>query len=507
MSIRKVYMVATFWALVPAIIAIALALITKQVYFSLFLGILAGALFFTGFDVIAALTTIWDIMAHAVSSNMNIVIFLVILGMIVALIQKSGASKAYANWAVKKISSKKGALGVTGLLGILIFVDDYFNCLTVGTVMRPITDKFKVSRARLAYGIDATAAPVCILAPISSWAAAVSSSLPEGSNIDGFSLFLQTIPFNFYALLTIAIVFLAIAFNFNFPHMQRIEDSNPDISIASQTSEDIKIKEDNNAHVFDLVIPVIFLIAICIFFMLFTGGIFDGKNVVEAFANANASLALVLGGFFTVIFTFILYIPRKIVTFVEFNDALVEGFKAMVSAILILTFAWTLSGVSGEGYLEAGQFVGNVLSDSSFAIGLIPALFYAIALGLSFATGTSWGTFALLIPIVVTVFGGEASSLLVISVAAVLAGAVNGDHISPISDTTILSSAGAGSDHIAHVETQLPYSMLAAIPAIIGFLIAGLTQNGWIGLVSAVAIMLAAFFILRARFNKQRALA
>lgn len=495
-------MVASFWALVPAIIAIALALITKQVYFSLFLGILAGALFFTGFDIIAALQTIWDIMANAVSSNMNIVIFLVMLGMVVALIQKSGASRAYAEWAVKKISSKKGALGLTGLLGILIFVDDYFNCLTVGTVMRPITDKFKISRARLAYIIDATAAPVCIIAPISSWAAAVSSSLPEGSSIDGFSLFLQTIPFNFYALLTLLIVFLSINFNFCFPRMQKFEAAEHDGSAVRDSKEDVEISAHNNARVLDLILPVVFLIAICIFFMLFTGGIFEGNNVIDAFANANASLALVLGGFFTIIFTFIMYIPRKIVSFIEFNDALVEGFKAMVSAILILTFAWTLSGVSGEGYLEAGTFVGTALSNSNFAMGLIPALFYAIALGLSFATGTSWGTFALLIPIVVTVFGGESSTLLVISVAAVLAGAVNGDHISPISDTTILSSAGAGCNHIEHVQTQLPFSMLAAIPSIIGFLVAGLSQNGWLGLICALSLVLILFTVLKIRFNK-----
>lgn len=490
-------MSGTFWALVPAIFAIVLALLTKEVYISLFAGILAGALFFTGFQIIPSLETILKIIADKASGNMNIIIFLIILGMIVALVQKSGASKAYGDWAGKKIKSRRGALGITSLLGIVIFVDDYFNCLTVGTVMSPITDKFKVSRARLAYIIDATAAPVCIIAPISSWAAAVSSSLPEGSTIDGFSLFLQTIPFNLYAILTLIMVFLIIAFDESFSKMRKIEQAHPDPSKLSDDGARVVMRKDAHGKVVDLILPVIVLIFLCISFMLYTGGILEGKGFIEAFGDCDASVSLVLGGFFTLLFTALMYLPRKILTFAEFNTCLSEGFKSMVPAILILTFAWALSGISGEGYLEAGAYVSNLIETHQFALGLVPFIFYLVALGLAFSTGTSWGTFGILIPIAATIFMGVDSTLLVISVAAILAGAVNGDHISPISDTTILSSAGAGCDHIMHVSTQIPYTLVVTIPALIGFLIMGLTENGWLGLAVSVPLLLLALVLIK----------
>lgn len=494
-------MAGTFWALVPAIAAIVLALVTKEVYISLFAGILAGALFFTGFQVIPALETILVIIADKVGGNMNIIIFLIILGMIVALVQKSGASRAYADWAGQRIKSRRGALGLTSLLGIVIFVDDYFNCLTVGTVMRPITDKFKVSRARLAYIIDATAAPVCILAPISSWAAAVSSSLPDGTTIDGFSLFLQTIPWNLYAILTLVMLFVIIGLDESFSKMRKVEMTFPDPSRVTDDGAQIKLTRNTKGRVIDLIAPVIALIVLCIFFMLYTGGIMEGVNPIEAFSNCDSSLSLVLGSLFALLFTAILYLPRSILSFTEFNDCLTDGFKAMVPAILILTFAWSLSGISGEGYLEAGSYVANLIETHNFALGLVPAVFYLVALGLAFATGTSWGTFGILIPIVVTIFGGAESSLMVFSVAAVLAGAVNGDHISPISDTTILSSAGAGCDHLMHVSTQIPYTLVVSIPSLIGFVVGGLFDNGWIGLVVAMAIMVTALIVLKRMYG------
>ena len=337
----------TIWALVPAVIAIVLALLTKEVYVSLLIGILSGALFFTNFHPLDALETTFQIMSEKVGDNTNIIIFLVLLGMIVALMSKSGASRAYGNWASKSIKSKRGALAATSGLGALIFVDDYFNCLTVGTVMSPVTDQHRISRAKLAYIIDATAAPICIIAPISSWAAAVGSSLPEGSQIDGFNLFLQTIPFNLYALLTILMVVFLIIFNFDFGAMKRYNDTHQgdeEFNVSSTSANDSSRK----GKVFDLVIPILTLIVLCIAAMLYTGGILEGANIIDAFANCNSSLSLVFGSFFTIIVIFFLYIPRKVVTFTEFAASLVEGFKAMVPAILILTFAWTLSGICGE---------------------------------------------------------------------------------------------------------------------------------------------------------------
>lgn len=495
----------TIWALVPAIIAIVLALITKEVYVSLLIGILSGALFFTNFQPLDALETTFTIMSEKVGGNTNIIIFLVLLGMIVALMSKSGASRAYGNWASRSIKSRKGALAATSGLGALIFVDDYFNCLTVGTVMGPVTDRHRISRAKLAYIIDATAAPICIIAPISSWAAAVGSSLPEGSSIDGFGLFLQTIPFNLYALLTILMVVFLIIFNFDFGAMKRYNETHQgdDEFIASRV-ETAADEKPRRGRVFDLVIPIAALIVLCIAAMLYTGGILEGANIIEAFANCDSSLSLVFGSFFTILVIFFLYIPRKIITFKEFAESFTEGFKAMVPAILILTFAWTLSGVCGENYLNAGGFVSNFVQETALATAILPAAFFLIALGLAFATGTSWGTFGILIPIAIAIFGGVESQLLIITVSSILAGAVCGDHISPISDTTILASTGANCNHIEHVSTQLPYALLVASFCLIGYIIAGFTQNGWLALGVGAVLLIAALLFFYYRSKKPK---
>ena len=429
-------MSGTIWALIPPIVAIALALWTKEVYLSLLIGILSGALLYANFHVLTAVETVIDVMNWKIGDNINILIFLVFLGILVALITKSGASRAYGEWASKKITSQKGALFSTMFLGILIFVDDYFNCLTVGTVMRPVTDKYKVSRAKLAYIIDATAAPVCIIAPISSWAAAVGSSLPEGSGIDGFSLFLRTIPFNLYALLTIIFMIVIISRNIDYGTMKKYHEEHRYKKEKTPDSDE-EICITGKGKVIDLILPIVVLIFLCISAMLYTGGILEGNSIMDAFANCSSSLSLVLGSFFTLIFMFFFYLIRKVITFQEFCESFVQGFKAMTPAIMILCLAWSLSGICDADYLALGIFVSKVVAGNTFIGVLLPALFFIVALGLAFATGTSWGTFGILIPIVVAVISSGNVSLLALNVAAVLAGAVCGDHISPISDTTI----------------------------------------------------------------------
>lgn len=494
----------TLWSILPPVIAIALALLTKEVYISLFIGILSGALLYTGFQPLPSLETIFSIIGTKVGDNSDIIVFLVMLGMLVSLMNKSGASVAYGNWAAEKISTKRGALAATSALGVLIFVDDYFNCLTVGTVMSPVTDKKKITRAKLAYIIDATAAPVCIIAPISSWAAAVSSSLPEASAIDGFNLFLRTIPYNLYALLTIAMIIFLIATNFDFGAMKKYEKEH-----EGDVLEKIKTdgaSKNTNGKICDLIVPLAGLIIFCVMAMLYTGGLFsgDGIGIIEAFGDCSAALSLAIGAFFALILTFVWYLPRKIITFTEFAASFAEGFKAMVPAILILTFAWSLSGICGEGYLNIGGYVSTLVQNNPVAIGMMPAIFFLVALGLAFATGTSWGTFGILIPIVVAVFGAD-SELMVITVAAVLSGAVCGDHCSPISDTTILSSTGADCNHIDHVSTQMPYALLVAGVSFVGYLVSGITQNGWIGLIVGIVVLLAILFAILAKDKKAKA--
>jgi len=467
-------MAETIWSLVPPVVTIILALATKEVYMSLAIGIFIGALMFSGFSILGAIDVMFKIMSDKVGSNVYILVFLVLLGIMVAAIQKSGASRAYGDYAARKISSKKSALFVTMLLGVLIFIDDYFNCLTVGTVMRPVTDRFKVTRAKLAYVIDATAAPVCIIAPVSSWAAAVTSSLPEDSAIDGFALFLETIPLNLYAWLTLLFMIIIIWTGKDFSRMAAYEkQSGGTLVIPAEYADEESSAPVGNGQIIDLILPLVVLIGGCIFGMLYTGGILEGKGVADAFANCESARGLVIGSFIGLVFTFVLYIPRKVLDFSNFCSCFVEGFKQMTSAIMILSLAWTLSGI-----------VGN-----SSTIGMmLPALFFLVAIGLAFATGTSWGTFGILIPIVLAVVGTD-TQLMIMTVSAVLAGAVGGDHVSPISDTTILASAGAQCHHIDHVSTQIPYVIVVAISCVAGYAVDGITRSGIFGDAAAIICM------------------
>ncbi len=478
----KVY--ATIGALLPPVIAIVLALITKEVYSSLFVGIVAGALLYANGNLELMLNTMLYnedggmVYKLADSWNVGILVFLVILGIMVALMNKVGGSAAFGQWAATHIKSRVGAQLATMLLGVLIFVDDYFNCLTVGSVMRPVTDRHKVSRAKLAYLIDATAAPVCIIAPVSSWAAAVTSSVPEGSDINGFSMFLQTIPYNFYAIGTLLMIVLITTMKVDFGPMKLHEvNAIHHNDLFTTAARPYGEADDRNSvqigKVIDLVFPVIALIICCIIGMVYTGGFFDGENFIDAFANADASMGLVFGSLVTLIITFCFYMIRGVMSFKEFAECIPEGFKAMVAPILILTMAWTLSGMTG--LLGANIYVEELVAGSAGALKMfLPCIIFLVAIFLAFSTGTSWGTFGILIPIVCPVFSSaDMQEMLIISIAACLSGAVCGDHCSPISDTTIMASAGAQSDHVNHVSTQLPYALLSAFVSFAGFLVAG----------------------------------
>ena len=493
---------ATFLSLLPPIIAIALALLTKEVYSSLFVGILSGALIYTNWNVWEMILNTFDVMISKIcdSWNVGILIFLVLLGMMVSMINKAGGSAAYGRWAAARIKGKRGAMISTAVLGMLIFIDDYFNCLTVGSVMRPVTDKHKISREKLAYLIDSTAAPVCIIAPISSWAAAVSSVAPEG---EGLSLFIRSIPYNFYALLTLfAVIFMAFI-GLDYGKM-RVAERNLAEGVSVPNDESAKALESGKGTVLDLVLPIVVLIISCVTTMIYTGGFFDPEsgvymNFVDAFAGCDASMGLVLGSFIALAVTFVLYLPRKVITFSEFADSFVDGFKAMVSSILILIFAWTLSGVTNQ--LGAKVFVAELVRGAAGSLAnFLPAIVFVIGCFLAFSTGTSWGTFGVLLPIVCAVF--PSGELMVISVSACLAGAVCGDHCSPISDTTIMASAGAGCDHIAHVSTQLPYALTVAAVSFVGYILAGFVQNVWIVLPVSIAMMAAVLLAIRAKQNK-----
>lgn len=496
-------MAATAWSILPPVITIVLALWTKEVYMSLIIGIFSGALLFTGGNILESILTMFTVMSDKVGSNVNILVFLVILGILVAAISRSGATRAYGEWASKTIKGQRSALLLTALLGIVIFIDDYFNCLTVGTVMRPVTDKLKVARTKLAYIIDATAAPVCIIAPVSSWAVAVGSSLPEDSTIDGFSLFLQTIPFNLYAWLTILFMIFIIWTGRDFAAMGESIRENSKKFVIPKEYEDAEQKsaekELGHGKILDLILPLIVLIAACIYGMLYTGGIHEGKSIAEAFANCDSAQSLVLGSFIAFVFTGFLYLPRRIISFNAFCDSFGWGFKAMTPAIFILCLAWTLSGICSKDYLNLGGFVGAIVSTHASIIMFLPPIFFLVASGLAFATGTSWGTFGILIPIAIAVLGMNDPSMLVVCVTAVLSGAVCGDHASPISDTTILASAGAQCHHIDHVSTQLPYVGVVATCSFFGYIVDGLTENGWLGLLTGIICLAIAMVIIRAR--------
>ena len=496
------YIEATIWALIPPVLAIIISLITKEVNLSLVIGIVVGCGLYCSFNPFTTVTTMFDIMSTKVYGNMGVLFFIILLGMIVHLMNMSGATQEYAKWASKKLKTRKQSMLATMALGIIIFVDDYFNCLTVGTVMRPITDKNKISREKLAYIIDSTAAPVCIIAPISSWAAAVSSSLPDGSSVDGFQLFMKTIFCNYYSWLSLGMILLTVLFNADFGKMREFEKKAIDGGTNFTANEDAETKR--NGKVIDLILPVIFLIAFSIVSMLYTGGLFEGNvSIGDAFANCDAILGLAMGAAYSVIFVTLLYLPRKIVTPKEFLDGLVQGFINMVPATLILTFAWTLSGICGTDYLNAGGFVASVVEKYSVPLNMMPAIFFVVALLLAFSTGTSWGTFAILLPITVSVFGDQLLPLTAITTAAVLGGSVCGDHISPISDTTILSSTGAGCSHINHVATQMQYGIVVAIISVISYVISGWTEMVALGLGVGV-VLLIGFIVMVKQYYKVR---
>jgi len=493
------YFYMTFWSLLPPIIAIALALITKEVYTSLFVGILVGGLLYSGFNFEGTLVHVFSngiVKSVSNPSNVGILVFLVILGTMVVMMNKAGGSAAFGRWASAHIKTRAGAQLATIALGVLIFIDDYFNCLTVGSVMRPVSDKSKISRAKLAYLIDATAAPICIIAPVSSWAAAVSSYVEDGN---GLYLFIKAIPFNFYALLTlIMMVFLALT-NLDFGPMAKHEKNareNGDVFSGMKNAAEAANAEANpNGKVLDLVLPIVVLIVSCVIGMIYSGGFFAGEGFVDAFSNADASVGLMLGSAVTLVVTFAYYLIRRVLTFKQITACLPEGFKSMVPAILILTFAWTLKAMTDS--LGAKEYVEMVVEGSAGSFKLfLPAIVFLIACGLSFSTGTSWGTFGILIPITLGVFP-LTDPLGVVCVSACMAGAVCGDHCSPISDTTIMASAGAQCDHVTHVATQLPYSLTVAAVSFVAYIIAGFIPNAFIALPIAIALMIAALFVMR----------
>ena len=490
--------IGTWWSLVPPLLAIVLALATKEVYSSLFIGVAAGALLYTGFHPWEAFVAFFEIMKN--SMNLNILIFDVLLGMIIVLMSKSGGSAAYGKWAGSKIKSKKSAMLATTGLGVLIFVDDYFNCLTVGSVMRPVTDRYKVSRAKLAYIIDATAAPVCIIAPISSWAAAVNSYVPDDAGITGFQLFLSTIPYNLYAILTLVMVVFVITTGLDFGLMKIHEKNSEKGDLFTSVGEEFEqVKEEEisaKGKVTDLVLPVLVLIISAIGAMIYTGFLGGATDIVTAFSGCDAETSLIFATMITVFFMMLLYLPRKVITFKGFMDSFVEGFKMMIPAIAILIFAWSLKGMGDA--LEISTFVKNIVGNNASASVILPAVLFVVAVFLSFSTGTSWGTFAILVPIAIAMFpGSENVQMMIIAVSAVLAGAVCGDHISPISDTTVMSSAGAQSNHINHVTTQMQYAAVVAVVSFIGYIIAGFIHIWWVVLGISLVLLLIILNVLR----------
>ena len=492
---------ATIWALLPPLVAIILALITKEVYSSLFVGIVVGALLYSGFKFEGTVTQIFEggiIKVLSDSYNVGILIFLVILGSVVCMMNKAGGSAAFGRWASQKIHTRVGAELAAIILGILIFIDDYFNCLTVGSVMRPVTDRHHVSRAKFAYLIDATAAPVCIIAPISSWAAAVSGFV-EGQ--DGLAIFVRTIPYNFYAILTIVMMVGMVLMKTEFGAMKthEINALNGDLyTTAARPYENATDDEAPNPRgkVIDLVVPIVVLVICCVISMIYTGGFFSGTDFVTAFSQSDASTGLAMGSAFGLVFAIIFYMVRRVINFRDCMACIPDGFKAMVPAIMILTFAWTLKAMTDS--LGAAVFVEESMRSVAGGIEVIlPAIIFLVGCGLAFATGTSWGTFGILIPIVVAVFEKSSPEMMIISMSACMAGAVCGDHCSPISDTTIMASAGAQCDHVTHVSTQLPYAILAAAVSFVTYIVAGFVKTAWIALPVGIVLMLIVLFVIK----------
>ena len=500
-----VEMIEAGWlSILPPLIAIVLALVTKEVFSSLLAGIFSGMLiysFSTGGSLMTAVTYVFDMMAAKIGDNGYMILFLSLLGALVVIVTMAGGSRAYGRWASGKLKNPVAAKLATALLGVLIFIDDYFNCLTVGTVMRPITDKHKIAREKLAYIIDATAAPVCIIAPISSWAVAVCSEL-EGAG--GLNAFIQMIPYNLYALLTLIMVLVICLTDFGFGPMKRADEEAKAKKYADE--EELKvldgIKISDNGSVWDLIVPMLVLISCSILGMAYVGGLFDGVPFTQAIGE-NPTAGLTLGAFAAIIAAFLLYIPRKLLTFRGFMAGITQGVKSMVSAVMILVFAWSLSGVCRE-MLGTGEFVSNLVGTSNISLSILPAIIFAVAAFLSFSMGTAWGTFGILIPIVTMICAGnEGASILIPALGATLAGSVYGDHCSPISDTTILSSTGAKCEHISHVSTQMPYATLVAGVCFVGYLIAGLVRNPWITLAVSVVLLFGSFAVIHVMQKKK----
>ena len=493
-------MYASIYSLIPPVVAIVLALITKEVYSSLFVGILIGGVFWSGFRFEKTITHVFQdgiVGVLSDSYNVGILVFLVVLGIMVCMMNKAGGSAAFGRWASKHIKTRVGAQLTTILLGVLIFIDDYFNCLTVGSVMRPVTDRHNVSRAKLSYLIDATAAPVCIIAPISSWAAAVTGFV-KGE--DGFSIFIRAIPYNFYAILTVVMMVAIVVLKFDYGPM-KLHEKNA-VKGDLYTTEDRPYAtaenemEEGKGNVIDLVLPILVLIVCCIIGMIYTGGFFSGTGFVKAFSGSDASVGLMLGSFFAFIITVIFYAVRRVLSFSDSMSCVPEGFKAMVPAILILTFAWTLKAMTDS--LGAAEFVANGMQKAAGGlVSLLPAIIFLVGCFLAFATGTSWGTFGILIPIVVAVFSGTNEQMMIISISACMAGAVCGDHCSPISDTTIMASAGGQCNHVNHVTTQLPYAITAAIVSCVSYVIAGFVRNPFICMPVSIVLMIGTLLVIR----------
>ena len=492
---------ATIWSLVPPVVAIVLALITKEVYSSLFVGILIGGAFWSGFKAEATILHVFQDGVVGVltdSYNMGILVFLVILGVMVCMMNKAGGSAAFGRWAKEHIKTRAGAQLATIALGVLIFIDDYFNCLTVGSVMRPVTDSHNVSRAKLAYLIDATAAPICIIAPISSWAAAVTGFV-KGE--DGFSIFIRAIPYNYYAILTVIMMVTLVLAKEDYGPMKAHEKNAIEGDLFTTGDRPFENTSENAIYnkgkVIDLVFPILSLIVCCVIGMIYSGGFFSGTGFVEAFSESDASVGLMLGSFFAMVITIVFYVVRKVLRFSDSMACIPEGFKAMVPAILILTFAWTLKAMTDS--LGAAPFVASVMNSAAGGLmNLLPAIIFLVGCFLAFATGTSWGTFGILIPIVVAVFQGTNETMMIISISACMAGAVCGDHCSPISDTTIMASAGAQCNHVNHVSTQLPYAMTVAAVSCITYVIAGILQNAVICLVIGIALQIGVLLAIKA---------
>jgi tetracycline resistance efflux pump len=506
-----------FLSVIPPIIAIGLALVTKEVISSLIIGILSGTFIYaaytaTGFGIITSTANVtMQLMSSKLADNAAIIVFLGLLGALVCIVTKAGGSKAYGEWASSKIKSRSAAQLATAGLGVLIFIDDYFNCLTVGTVMRPVTDKYRISHAKLSYLIDATAAPICIIAPVSSWAASVISQM-DGTGLDGMSAFISTIPFNFYALLTVVMIIVVSTTSLDFGPMARFEkrameegilDSN---SLDENTDDEIsKLKVSSKGTVADLVVPILVLIVTSILSMLYVGGYFEGgMTIAEGFGNTDAGSALALSSFVTVIITFLLFIPRKVLSFREFMSCITMGVKSMVDAYIILTLAWTISGVCRD-LLNTGNYVGELVANSNMPVALIPVIIFLVAAFLSFSMGTSWGTFGILIPIIATVCSKVAPDLTIIALAATLAGSVLGDHCSPISDTTILSSTGANCHHMDHVSTQIPYVAVVGACCGLGYLVAGFTKSLALSLGTAFVALIIVLLVLHRMMSKKSA--